>query len=290
MRAVNHLSDASRAAIGTFCLAARSRSDCEAMILWRAVAGFFLALVIAGGARRARSLSPGGTAAAVLLGTITVAAGWRWGIILIAFFVSSSLLSRLGAVAKARRTDAITEKGGERDAVQVLANGGAFAAAALLATILADDRWTAIALGAIAASSSDTWATEIGTLLGGRPRSILTWRALPAGISGGVTVVGFMAAALGGAFIAFFVPAFGWSTSLAVATAAGGFIGSTADSLLGATVQGRRWCDRCAATTERRIHPCGTETTPRGGFAWIDNDVVNLLSSVVGGLAALVLA
>lgn len=290
MRADYHLSDAPRAAIGTFCLAVRSRSDCVAMILWRAVAGFFLALVIAGGARKARSLSPGGTAAAVLLGTVAVAAGWRWGIILIAFFVSSSLLSRLGAVTKARRTDAITEKGGERDAVQVLANGGAFAAAALLATTFGDDRWTAIALGAIAASSSDTWATEIGTLLGGRPRSILSWRALPAGISGGVTVVGFMAAALGGAFIASFVPAFGWPMSLAVATAASGFIGSTADSLLGATVQGRRWCDRCAATTERRIHPCGTETTERGGLAWIDNDTVNLLSSVIGGLAALALA
>lgn len=260
------------------------------MILWRLVAGFLVALAIAAAARGARSLSAAGSLAAILLGTLAVAAGWRWGALLIAFFVTSTLLSRWGAAAKERRTGAIVEKGGERDAMQVIANGGVFVAAAVAAASLGDDRWTAIALGALASSASDTWATELGTLFGGTPRSVITWRPLPAGSSGAVSAAGTLAAVAGAVAIALLVPLFDWPRSLAFAVAAGGFAGSTIDTLLGATVQGRRWCAPCSSFTERGVHDCGTPTSARGGLAWLDNDVVNLVSGVAGGVVAMLLA
>jgi uncharacterized membrane protein len=63
--------------------------------------------------------------------------------------------------------------------------------------------------------------------------------------------------------------------------------GAFADSILGAAVQLRRWCDRCESPTEQDVHVCGTATRISGGIAWIDNDMVNLLSVVLGGLISL---
>jgi uncharacterized membrane protein len=77
---------------------------------------------------------------------------------------------------------------------------------------------------------------------------------------------------------------------MAGALAAGGLAGVLVDSLLGATVQRRRWCPACERQTERTTHDCGTPTAPRGGLAWLDNDMVNLLSNAAGGLVALALA
>src|SRR3569833_1751003 len=130
----------------------------------RIFAGAMLSLVIALVARRARSLSTSGAAAAVVVGTLAVAAGWSWGLLLILYFASSTLLSRIGKAEKERRTADVVEKGGERDAWQVFANGGVFAGAAVGSLVWPSPAWLALGAGALAASASDTWATEIGTL------------------------------------------------------------------------------------------------------------------------------
>ena len=247
--------------------------------------GFFIAFL----ARRARALSIGGAAAATVVGALALLAGWRWALLLILYFVSSSVLSRLGADEKTARTRSVIEKGGERDAMQVLANGAVFAIAALL-TISApghEMRWAALGVGALAASASDTWATEIGTLVGGTPRSILGFRPLPFGMSGGVTVAGSIAAIAGAAVVALLAVALAWPARVALAAFLGGVAGSTLDSLLGATLQLRRRCDRCDCDTERAIHDCGAETRRAGGIAWLGNDAVNLVCGAVGGLLAL---
>ena len=255
----------------------------------RAIIGAALAIAIAIVARRARSLSVSGAVAAVVVGTLAVAAGWDWGVLLITYFASSSALSRHGRIEKERRTAAIVAKGGERDAVQVGANGLLFALAALVFLANADARWLALGAGSLAASAADSWATEIGTLYGGSPRSILTWRAVPPGTSGGVSTIGTLAAVGGALFVAIVAALIGWR-SIATAAFVGGVAGAVIDSLLGATLQRRRWCPNCQRETERTTHDCGTPTAPRGGLAWLDNDMVNLLSNAAGGLVALALA
>lgn len=69
-----------------------------------------------------------------------------------------------------------------------------------------------------------------------------------------------------------------------------GVAGALADSLSGALIQERRWCNACSAATEQAIHVCGTRTKRVGGIAGFDNDVVNLLCSFVGALVALLMA
>lgn len=240
-------------------------------------------------ARRARTLSIGGAVAGMFVGTVALLAGWRWGLLLIVYFATSSALSRLGNEKKTARTSSVIEKGGERDAMQVLANGAVFATAALLAILLPghETRWAALGAGALAASASDTWATELGTLFGGAPRSILGFRPLPFGMSGGVTLAGSIAAIAGAAAIAFIAVALAWPARAALAAFVGGVAGSTLDSLLGATLQLRRRCDGCGCETERTVHDCGARTSRAGGIAWLGNDAVNLVCSAAGGLLAL---
>jgi uncharacterized protein (TIGR00297 family) len=252
----------------------------------RALIGAVAALAIALAARRTRSLSVSGALAATILGTLAAAAGWGWAALLIVYFVSSTALSHLGRVEKERRTSSIVGKGGERDAVQVAANGGAFAVAALLAVLQPDARWVALGIGSLAASAADTWATEIGILFGGRPRSILTFEPLAPGLSGGITAIGTLASAAGASFIVAAALALGLMTNPAIAAALGGFGGALVDSLLGAVAQERRWCAACRSVTERAMHDCGCVTTRQRGLSWMTNDVVNFISAAAGGLLA----
>jgi uncharacterized protein (TIGR00297 family) len=258
-------------------------------VIERALAGILLAGALAFGARAARSLSISGAIAALVVGTTATMAGWPWAIVLIVFFLTSSALSKFRHAARDARIGDIVEKGDERDAVQVLANGGLFAACALAGSLTGNALWSAAALGALAAAASDTWATEIGTLAGQAPRSIVTFERLPAGTSGGVTLPGTLASIAGAAFIALIAKLAGTGTA-AGAVFIGGVAGSLADSLAGATVQERRWCDACARATERRIHSCGSATRVVGGIPGARNDFVNVVCTIVGGIVAAVVA
>jgi uncharacterized protein (TIGR00297 family) len=209
--------------------------------------------------------------------------------LLILYFVASSLLSRMGRARKEIRMATIVEKTGGRDAVQVLANGALFATAAALSLIHPDIRWIALGAGSLAASAADTWATEVGTLASREPRSILSWRRVPTGTSGAVSMPGSLAMIAGALFVAALTVVFGWTIEVALWIGVGGISGAVLDSLLGATLQVRRWCEQCAHETERRTHDCGTTTRRARGVEWMDNDIVNFLSSAAGGLVAALL-
>jgi uncharacterized protein (TIGR00297 family) len=245
-----------------------------------------LSLIVVLVARRTRTLSPSGAVAGVVVGTISLAAGWSWGVLLLSLFTTASALSRVGEATKTARLGAVLEKGHERDAGQVLANGGVLALAALGQLVAPSPAWFAIGAGAIAASTADTWATEVGTLAKKEPVSILSGKRVPAGTSGGITLPGTIAGSLGALFIAAEATLANWPVSLAAA-AVGGMAGAVTDSVLGATFQERRWCDGCAVSTERSIHTCGSATRHAGGVEGFDNDVVNAVCSGVGALIAL---
>src|SRR5690606_31156432 len=172
-------------------------------------------------------------------------------------------------------------KGGRRDAVQVLANGGVATAIAALAALRPDLALFPAFAGAIAAATADTWATEVGLLSRTTPRLITTGRRVPAGTSGGVTPLGTAAALAGGVFIGVLAAALvllgsavssysvgdivpaastaprtdaGGALRIALATSAAALLAALSDSLLGATVQAAYHCPRCDKPTERRVH------------------------------------
>lgn len=270
-------------------------------------AGLLAGVIVATG-HQWRLLSSSGAIVAFALGVFIFGfGGLPFAIPLLAFFFSSSLLSRLGRARKAALS-AKYDKSSTRDAFQVLANGGMPALCLLFAVLSPSPReGMLLYLAALAAANADTWATEIGSLAQEHPRLVTTLRRVDPGTSGGVTVLGFLAALFGAAFIAgvgwlAWTPeplqirllrhpnSGGWLTwpilalridpaeLLAVAWA--GFLGSLADSILGASVQAQYRCPRCGAQTERRIH-CGQAGRRLQGFRWVTNDAVNFLACLL---------
>jgi uncharacterized protein (TIGR00297 family) len=220
-------------------------------------------------ARRALTLD--GALAATGVGAIVFARGGAPGAAtLLAFFLSSSALSRTGESSKRSHMD----KGARRDARQVLANGGA----ATLSIALGS---RAGFVGGLAAAAADTWATEVGMLSKQPPRTITTWRQVERGMSGGVTTLGLLASIGGAATVGA-----AWAVvarerrALGVALVAGVF-GSLLDSVLGATVQALYRCPACGGLTEQAAHArCGRAATRLvHGVRAIDNDRVNGLTT-----------
>lgn len=252
------------------------------------------ALLVAGAAYWKQSLSFSGMLAAIVMGTIYFGAGNAfWFGILLLFFISSSLLSKLHHENKAE-LEATYDKTGRRDAGQVFANGGLGMLLVLLNAIYPLEIWGFLFIGVMATVTSDTWATEIGTLAKRPPRSVLTGKVLQAGTSGGVSLPGTLAAAAGGVLIgvaswllraASGMPQHSLLT-LALAGLLGGLAGAFADSVLGATVQRMNRCAVCAREVEASMH-CGKPTVYARGWRWMDNDTVNAVSSIIGGVVAL---
>lgn len=264
----------------------------DSLLLARIAGGSVAAAAIALVARRHGSLSTSGAMATAVVGTAAAAAGWNWGVLLVAYFVVAVGLSRMGRIEKERATAGVVSKGGRRDATQVLANGGVFAAILCLDAATPGGVGAAMrvaALGALAASASDTWATEVGTLYGGTPRSLFGFRRVAPGTSGGVSAIGTLAMVAGATFIAVAARWLALPGTIPVIASAG-VAGAIADSVLGATLQERRWCPRCEAASERHVHDCGTPTTRSRGLDWMDNDAVNLIATIVGAAVAALLA
>ena len=254
----------------------------------RAVIGALLALGVAGMAWRAGSLGRSGLVAAAICGTLCAIAGWSWAALLVLYFIAASGLSWAGKAEKEARTQSIVSKAGRRDAAQVFANGGVYSIAASL-TVLFAAPWLAWgAVGALAAASSDTWATEIGVWLGRQPKSIISRTNVRPGESGGVTTAGMVGSVGGAAWVGLAAVLLGFPRGLGIASILAGVGGSITDSVLGATLQERRWCDECAQPTERAVHLCGHTSRRVGGIQRLDNDVVNLLSTIAGFLLGVI--
>src|SRR4051794_14835512 len=256
----------------------------------RAAVGFAGAAAFSLAARQVRALSPSGAFAATAVGgTVVAGSGIRGGGVLLAFFITSTLLGRLPAGAHLEQ-----RRGRERDAVQVVANGGV-AAILALASSLSRERTRLLLLagfgGALATAAADTWATEIGSRSGSQPRSILTLQPTAPGASGGITVAGLAASAVAASIIARLASAPVASTvryrsPQVIAIALGGFTGALVDSVLGATVQEVRFCDTCLVETEEPLHRCGAQTRVLRGARWCDNDMVNAIATAAGATTA----
>ncbi len=253
----------------------------------RFLIAFALAALIGGLAYWRKSLSLSGAFGATVLGTLTFGFGGLAGsAVLLAFFISSSALSKF----KAKRKHAVAEKfskGSTRDFWQTMANGG-MAAIAITAWGLTDNPiyWVAFA-AAYATANADTWATELGTLATQTPRLITNLsQTVTTGTSGGVTVWGTTASFLGALLIGLVAQLLGSFNILSVlAIAIGGLVGALSDSWLGATVQATYFCETCQLETEQHpVHSCGTPTTQTSGAAWMNNDWVNFLATFVGAI------
>jgi uncharacterized protein (TIGR00297 family) len=235
--------------------------------------------LVAGAGRLARALTTTGALAATAVGTaILWRTGWPGLAALGAFFVGASLISRLAPDPARRHFDA---KGQQRDAAQVLANGGAAALGTLLVPV---DAALWVVTASLAAAAADTWATSTGGWSRSEPRFVLTGARVAAGTSGGMTLAGNAGSVVGGLTVAVSAGLIAGDWKLMASCSTIGVLGMILDSLLGATVQARFHCPGCDQPTERSPHRCGEAARLTGGVGWLTNDGVNAVATTASAL------
>lgn len=227
--------------------------------LVRAILALAVASLLSWHGLRKRSLSKSGAMAAWAVGFLSFLASLRFGLLLIAFYQSSSSLTKLKGAYKKTLEEGHKE-GGQRDHVQVLSCSLVATVVAVVFLALAgeDDRPVNFStdplrggllcayLGHYATCCGDTWASEVGVLDPWVPLLVTApWRPVPKGTNGGMSAVGTVASLAGGVFMGFVfwaVGPAGESLSLVWLGAWAGFGGSLLDSLLGATCQASWYC------------------------------------------------
>ncbi len=225
-----------------------------------------------------RLLTVSGMAAAAGVGAaVYIGFGWNGLVILGFFFVSSNLL---GKVKGNRLAGEVVKKGSERDAIQVLSNGGPAALFAFASFFFGMEYATLLFAVSLAAAASDTWASEIGILSRKPPFHPLRFRRVTPGTSGALSTAGTAAALAGAtstgllAAVLFGFSAYGWGV-----ITVSGFVGSLVDTVLGGTVQVSYTCTICGIETEKEFH-CGSRTVQNKGYRIITNDGVNFISII----------
>ncbi|MGH9635765.1 MAG: DUF92 domain-containing protein [Candidatus Angelobacter sp.] len=204
-------------------------------------AGFAVLAWFAGGVNFSGALA--GSAVAFIMAVRDL----RMFLTLLIVFAVTLVATRVGYTRKQQLRTA--EPPGGRTAAQAMANLGI----AALVVAVAAKAWPVLALAALAEAAGDTSSSEIGTAFPGKTWMITTFKPVPAGTDGGMSLFGTIAALLGAASVAVAAVATGLVPFSQLATIIlAGFFGTVIDSLLGALF-------------ERR--------------GWLDNDLVNLLST-----------
>ena len=265
--------------------------------------GLLLSVGIAFLAYRAHALNRSGSIAAGVLGTIVFGLGGvGWAVVLLTFFISSSGLSVMFSKLKLS-VDQNFAKGSRRDAGQVTANGGVAGVLALAFFLFyrfaPGSSWVSILwigfAASLAGANADTWGTELGVLNPRQPLLLTTFKRVPKGTSGGVSLVGSLAVLAGAGLVggaAVLVGLLGWAPVGELppwiqfgAITGSGLIGAFVDSYLGATFQAIYFCPSCGKETERHpLHSCGACTTLKRGLKWLNNDWVNAACTFSAGI------
>ncbi len=197
-----------------------------------------------------------------VLGTLLFAlAGWRGFSMLVLFFLLGTVCTRLGYARKAA-IGVAQEEGGRRSARHAVANTAAGVVFAFLAVATArPEAFTLALVAAFATAAADTVSSEVGQAYGRSHYLATTFRKVPAGTDGAVSVEGTLAGFGAAALLA----AAGWAVGILspgglVIAAGAGVVGSAAESALGAA---------------------------SAGAGRLDNEALNLANTLVGGAVAL---
>jgi len=261
--------------------------------LQEAILGLLLITGLGALGVKVRAIDFGGFVSGIIIGfLILIGGGWSWLAVILLFFVLSTQFTRYKYAYK-RSIGVAQEKGGTRGWPNTVANGAVASLAAVAELFYSGSLFASAYLGAVASATADTLSTELGLLSRTQPRLITKpLRRVSAGTSGAVSLLGEAVAIascvlIGAASSLLGILQIPLDRTIIIAIT-GGLVGTTIDSLLGATVQGIHKCQVCGQLTENLSHH-NTATMRVKGFRRMDNNVVNFISTGAGALAGYLL-
>lgn len=267
------------------------------IFIYKLVIGLVISSIISFFGYLLKLLTPSGARISALIGAFVIASGPWYSILLMGLFFASTGAIQLIKKYFNKSESIISEKGGQRDRAQVIANSLPALFSLLFFALTKDNLYLLGYVAVLSGATADTWASEIGVLSRKVPRSILTGRKMLAGQSGGVSWLGSGAAFLGSILISstfylflFFDQNFSlpplccWLIPMIA-----GFATSHIDSLLGATVQASYRCLVCGRLTEKEVHH-QQPTRLVKGYQFFNNDMVNFLSGILTLMVTVLLA
>lgn len=244
-----------------------------------------------------KSLSKSGAVAGFVVGFLSIACGWR-GLLVIVFYQLGSWATKFKKHIK-ERIDATATVASSRGASQVLGCSLIAVVCAVAHAVLCGEEQrvdfrstpqaSKFACGIIAHYATclgDTLASELGILSSEQPRLlILPWKRVPSGTNGGVTILGTLWSIIGGVIIGFATAFLDTGTVIDIYYyyrmicfgSVCGFLGSSIDSFLGATLQVTYFdtnqklvCDSSSSKSDNLKHISGMDI--------LTNVQVNLIS------------
>ena len=171
--------------------------------------------------------------------------------------------------------------------IQIFANGIMGVVFMYLAYRYTHPIFATVSYIAIAGCFIDSISSDIGVLSKKRPYDFILKRHVDAGISGGVSLLGTMAALVASVVCAFFICyllEFKWIAILLFTALI--FIQTLIDSMLGTLAQAKYVCTVCGKLVERPYH-CNESAVYKRGIKLVDNNMVNLISSIITSLIAM---
>lgn len=194
------------------------------------------------------------------------------------FFVLSSILGQLLKKFSYQKVEDTN-----RNIIQVFANGGIPLVICILGFLYPNQYSFPMFLASISAAMSDTWGTEFGKLSKVKPISIINFKSVDHGTSGGITIIGTLGSIIGASTL-------GIMTYLITNTRIEiiyyiiicGFLSSLFDSILGDTIQGKYETD-IGQYVESKSH----NTKLTSGFSYVNNSMVNFLSTIFSSILML---
>jgi len=212
---------------------------------------------------RVRLADVSGVLSGILMGFLIVSfTDFRWFVLILSFFVIGGIFTKYKYDYK-RAIGIAQEGGGARGYRNVFGNGLIALVCAIAFGITGNALLVIAFIGAVATATGDTLASEIGQTYRKLPRLITDLRLVTHGTDGGITMLGEYSAVAGAGAIAIIAILLGVGAfNTMVPVILGGFFGANVDSVLGAVLERRHY---------------------------LTNSSVNLLATVAGALAAVVI-
>lgn len=195
------------------------------------------------------------------------------------FFISCSVLTKV-----------CNKKSEKRNIYQVIANGGMAVIGMMLYKKSGNPIFLVAYSTSLSEATADTFESSIGSLSKKEPFSIVTLKRVPKGLSGGVSLTGLIGGMIGSLLIGLLhILTFGWNIKYFLIITFCGFFCTIIDSFLGGFLQ-VLYKNKNGELTEKEKDEDGTKNEIVRGVKWINNDMVNIISTLTALLLGLLLS